>query len=161
VASLAGGTVHGLKEVLSVLLLRSLWKLSVYAVGAASFCLFVGTLIGTVPLSQRRFVSWIPYVQLAAYAWWMATHDEFRFVLYDYAPTLLVVTVLQASAWFSRRAQSAPWLIAGMLVSILAASVQAGGFSLHEHFNHNDLYHVIQMGGMVLFYRGAVLLRDR
>jgi Family of unknown function (DUF6962) len=31
---------------------------------------------------------------------------------------------------------------------------------LQRHFNHNDLYHVIQMVGMYVFYKGAILLRD-
>ena len=26
-------------------------------------------------------------------------------------------------------------------------------FALHEHFNHNDLYHVVQMAGTYLLYR--------
>jgi hypothetical protein len=31
---------------------------------------------------------------------------------------------------------------------------------LHRHFNHNDLYHVIQVAAMLLFYRGARRLTD-
>jgi hypothetical protein len=44
---------------------------------------------------------------------------------------------------------------------VLAAAVQASGFALHRHFNHNDLYHVVQIAAMVLFYTGARRLRDR
>ena len=40
------------------------------------------------------------------------------------------------------------------------AMVQASGFRLHEHFNHNDLYHVIQMVALVLLYRGAKRLQS-
>jgi hypothetical protein len=32
---------------------------------------------------------------------------------------------------------------------------------LHPGFNQNDLYHVIQMAAMGLFYTGAKRLRDR
>lgn len=31
----------------------------------------------------------------------------------------------------------------------------------HHDFDRNDRYHVIQMGGMYLSYRGALLLKDR
>jgi hypothetical protein len=48
-----------------------------------------------------------------------------------------------------------------VLVSFLAAGVQFNEIALHQHFNHNDLYHVIQMGGMYLFYRGALVLKDQ
>jgi hypothetical protein len=32
---------------------------------------------------------------------------------------------------------------------------QASGFALHQRFNHNDLYHVLQIAAMFLFYRGV------
>ena len=39
----------------------------------------------------------------------------------------------------------------GVLVSFLAVAVQVIESTLHDYLNHNDLYHVIQMGGMYLF----------
>jgi len=38
--------------------------------------------------------------------------------------------------------------------------VQVSGFSLHQHFNHNDLFHVFQMVGMIVMYRGSQLILD-
>jgi hypothetical protein len=38
---------------------------------------------------------------------------------------------------------------------VAAALVQRSGFALHRHFNHNDLYHVVQMLGTWLLYRGG------
>jgi hypothetical protein len=46
-------------------------------------------------------------------------------------------------------------------LAVVGAGVQASGFALHRHFNHNDLFHVIQLAATVLFYRGALRLRDR
>ena len=43
--------------------------------------------------------------------------------------------------------------------ALAAAAAQASGFDLHRHFNHNDLYHVVQIAAMVIFYRGARLMR--
>ena len=160
-ASLAGGTVHGFSTVLSEAILQSLWKVTTYAIGLASFFLLAGTLSACIMPSVRRFALLIPYVQLIVYALWMATHDDFRYAIYDYAFTNLSIVVLQLHAGISRRAVSAPWLIGGVLVSFLAAGVQFNEIALHQHFNHNDLYHVIQMGGMYLFYRGALVLKDR
>jgi len=42
------------------------------------------------------------------------------------------------------------------LVSLAASWVQVMRISLHENFNHNDLFHVIQMLGMYLMYRGGL-----
>jgi hypothetical protein len=160
-ASLAGGTVHGFSTILSEAVLQALWKFTLYAIGLASFFLLTGTLSACTLPSVRRFALLIPYVQLIVYALWMATHDDFRYAIYDYAFTNLSIVVLQLHAGISRRAVSAPWLIGGVLVSFLAAGVQFNEIALHQHFNHNDLYHVIQMGGMYLFYRGALVLTDR
>jgi hypothetical protein len=52
------------------------------------------------------------------------------------------------------------WILAGVAVCVVAALVQASGFALHRHFNHNDLYHLIQIAAMALLYRGARRLRD-
>ena len=38
---------------------------------------------------------------------------------------------------------------------------EARRLALHRHFNHNDLYHVIQIVALYLFYRGGALLVDR
>ncbi len=160
-ASLAGGTVHGFSTVLSEAILQSLWKGTTYAVGLASFFLLTGTLNACIAAPASRLVMPIPYVQLIVFAFWMATHDDFRYVIYDYALTNLCILAFQCHAGISRRAVSAPWLIGGVLVSFLAAGVQFNEIALHQHFNHNDLYHVIQMGGMYLFYRGALVLKDR
>ena len=141
--------------------LQELWKLTVYAIGLASFFLLTGTLSTCILPSVRRFVILIPYVQLIVYVLWMVTHDDFRYVIYEYAFTNLSILALQLHAGVTHRARSAPWLVGGVLVSFLAAAVQVNGIALHHHFNHNDLYHVIQIGGMYLFYRGALVLKDR
>jgi hypothetical protein len=160
-ASLAGGTFHGFSMLFSEAALQELWKLTVYAIGLASFFLLTGTFCACIPPSMRRFALLIPYVQLIVYVMWMAIHDDFQFAIYDYAVTNLGILALQLHAGITGRAKSAPWLVGGVLVSFLAAAVQVSGMSFHQHFNHNDLYHVVQMVGMFLFYRGALVLRDR
>jgi hypothetical protein len=160
-ASLAGGTFHGFSMLFSQAVLQELWKLTAYAIGLASFFLLTGTLSACIVPSVGRFVILIPYVQLIGYVLWMSAHDDFRYVIYDYAFTNLGILALQLHAGVTRRALSAPWLAGGVLVSFLAAGVQVNEIALHRHFNHNDLYHVVQMGGMYLFYTGARLLEDR
>jgi len=52
------------------------------------------------------------------------------------------------------------WLKKGLVISLVGVLIQVSGWSLHEHFNHNDLYHVVQMFGLYCFYRGALYLHD-
>ncbi len=50
------------------------------------------------------------------------------------------------------------WLRKGIVVSAVGILLMVNKVSLHQHFNHNDVYHVVQMVGLYFFYRGAVLL---
>ncbi len=93
------------------------------------------------------------------YAGWMATHDAFRFVIYDYGLAMLAVLLLQLPGLLRRR-PAAGWIAAGILVSFAAAAVQALRLAPHPSFNHNDLYHIIQIGAFYLLYRGGRLLQD-
>jgi hypothetical protein len=49
-------------------------------------------------------------------------------------------------------------MISAVAVSVAAAGVQAMHLAPHPGFNHNDLYHVMQIAAMWLFYRGARLI---
>jgi hypothetical protein len=160
-AALAGGTYHGFLPYLEGLPAFLLWKLTVFAVGLAALCLFAGIVVATLSGAPRKWLLALAGLKFLFYVVWMSGHDDFRFVIYDYAPALLGVFLLAIHAVLARRERFAPWLIGGVLVSFTAAGIQASGLALHAHFNHNDLYHVVQMGAFWLFYRGGALLRDR
>ena len=35
-----------------------------------------------------------------------------------------------------------------------------GYINTKEHFNHNDIYHIIQMAGMYYIYKGVLQIKD-
>lgn len=57
-----------------------------------------------------------------------------------------------------RRKYGHRWLQRGLFVTLVGVAIQQSGWGLHTHFNHNDLYHVVQMAGLYCLYRGAVAL---
>lgn len=59
-----------------------------------------------------------------------------------------------------KRRRGHRWLKGGILVSAIGLLIQQSGWSLHEHFNHNDIYHLVQMLGIFCLYRGAECLHD-
>ena len=90
----------------------------------------------------------------------MLGHDEFRFVIYDYGSTLAILLLLVVAAERTHGVEGhRAYIASGILVSIAAAGVQQSGIRLHRHFNHNDLMHVVQMGGVWLLYKGGARLR--
>jgi hypothetical protein len=53
------------------------------------------------------------------------------------------------------------WLVSGIAVTLFGALVQLTGFRRGRDFNHNDVYHLIQIVGLYLLFRGATTIHDR
>jgi len=138
-----------------------LWKGTVWLAGVASLTSLLGSLTAVLPGRFRRLILGVAWLKFAAYVLWMAGHDDFRYVVYDQLIAMTAILVLHACDLLTRKAPAARFVIAAVLVALGAAIVQRAGFDLHRHFNHNDLFHVVQIGANYLFYHGAILLRDR
>lgn len=160
-AALAGGSYHGFAPMLAPAALAALWRLTVLSIGVASFAMLCGSGAAVTTGTLRRVVLGLAALKLALYSAWMAGHDDFVFVIVDTGTAMAGVAVLHAWSLARSRERASLWMLAAVGVSVLAAAAQASGYALHRHFNHNDLYHVIQVAAMILFYNGAVLLTDR
>ncbi len=160
-ASFAGGTYHGFQYLLSRPVAAALWKATTLSMGVASFLLLAATINSAFSGRVRRWLIAAAGLKLAMYVAWMLGHDEFRFVIYEYGSTLAVLLLVVASGRTHGIDGHRALIASGVLVSIAAAAVQQSGIRLHRHFNHNDLMHVVQMGGMWLLYKGGARLRDR
>ena len=51
--------------------------------------------------------------------------------------------------------ESVKWIRRGLIVSALGFAIQKIGWDLHHHFNHNDIYHVIQIAGFWCLFEGV------
>ena len=60
----------------------------------------------------------------------------------------------------AKRREGIRWLKWAIAVSLAGLAVLVTKLSIHEHFNKNDLYHLIQMGGLYCLYRGALRLHN-
>ena len=161
VAAALGGTHHGFAPQLSEGTLSVLWKTTVLAVGVASFTMLAGSTVAATTGGLRKVLLTLAAAKLALYSAWMLAHSEYIYVIADTGITMAALVVLHGRSALRNDDRASLWVLCGVGVSVLAAGVQASGFALHRHFNHNDLYHVIQIAAMVLFYIGGVRLRDR
>ncbi len=78
------------------------------------------------------------------------------FIVYE---TVAMLFALGGYTWLARRGHlNGAWLMAGgILTTIVAAGVQAGkliSFTFIWSFDHNGVYHLIQMAGIVLIVAG-------
>jgi hypothetical protein len=58
----------------------------------------------------------------------------------------------------SERSEGISWLERAIAVTLIALAVLVLKLAPHRHFNHNDLYHAIQMAGLIFLYRAAIRL---
>lgn len=83
--------------------------------------------------------------------------DNFRvFIIYE---AIAMLFALVGYIWLAvkGRLKGALWMASGVLVTIIAAAVQATkvvAFSLIWDFDHNGAFHIIQIMGMLLLFIG-------
>ena len=155
IGALSGGVSHGFARYLTEAQSAWTWKATVYAVGLSMLFAVAGTIAGTrLRYAARTMLHALNVAAFAVYAVWMIGHDDFLYVICHYVPAMLGIALIQVFTWRSS-ADSARWLVSGVAVTLAGAVVQQSGFTIHRHFNHNDLYHVIQLIGLWLLYRGA------
>jgi hypothetical protein len=160
VGAALGGTVHGFASRLGVWR-RRLWKATQVALGGAGFWMTVALVLAMLPSPQREWLVALATVKLAVYLLVSARSDRFAVVIADQLASTAIVTVSALYGHLEWRAPSAPWIVLGLVVSLVGAMVQRGGRAPHPRFNHNDLYHVIEMVALLFFFRGGLLLVDR
>lgn len=155
IAAFAGGTYHGFLPWMDVNLAAALWRLTLLAIGWAAYAAVVATC--RVHLSKHQStVIWIARLQFGIYVLAAIATGEFIVAIIDYSLAFIFVLVVHFWAWRSRQDRAGLTVVGGVLVTFLAAGIQAAGIAPHEAFNHNDLYHVVQMAGTALLYRGAL-----
>lgn len=147
-----GGTWHGFTQS------ELLWKATLLTVGIATFAMVVGSACaafgGTWFQDRLRgLVIAAATMKLLLYSGLALYRDAFLLAIVDSGSAFVGVALMHLWRFNG-------WILAGVAVSVLAALVQASGFTLHRHFNHNDLYHVIQIAAVLLLYRGARRLTD-
>lgn len=145
-AAFLGGTWHGFVQS------DLLWKATILSVGVASFGMVAGSSRIVMSGPGGRLLFGVAALKLLLYAGWMLFHDDFIWVIADTGSALAIVGALHLWRFNG-------WMLAGVGVSVLAALAQASGLALHRHFNHNDLYHVVQIAAMLLFHRGLTYSR--
>ncbi len=78
---------------------------------------------------------------------------RFLLAIVDYGSTLVLLLMAYGTAFRSRPGAVA--FVSAILIAIAGATVQSLKLAPHPLFNHNDLFHVIQMLSFYFFYRGA------
>ena len=160
-AALVGALAHGTDPAGHAALRERFWRGALYATGLIGAATVAAVAFFAARGGVRTAILAFAGIKLVVFMYRVARQPEFRVAAADYGGALAILLAGAAYELSRRRAPGMTWLIAGVLVSLVAGIVQARRLAPHRHFNHNDLYHVIQMVALYAFYRGGALLADR
>jgi hypothetical protein len=159
VAAVAGGTWHGWSPRMTRPAADSLWLVTYAFVGLGNVLILAGAAWAVAGGALRTVLAGAAAVRFLVWFAFIVRDPDFRYVVYDYAGTLLALLVV--AAVLARRDRAAAcWIAAGVAVSLMGAAVQRARLAPASAFNHNDLFHVVQAAGLYLYFRAGRRLED-
>lgn len=156
-AALLGGTDHGFVEPAGLSRTPIRWATwAVLGLMTAAVLLTLGAqFLG--PARQRQMRG-LAAVQLLAYLVAVVVVDSFLVVVVNYLPVILALLAFNLHGL--RRGGDGHWtMVLGILVLLLASAVQALGIDTFSPLDHDGLYHLVSMPGVVLLYFGGRRLK--
>ena len=135
----------------------AMWKVSAIPVGVASYLFGLAIALAYFSARGRSVAQAVLLVQLLTYAICVALSDDFVIVIADYASVMVAILLVCLLHWSDMAAR---WIAAGVAISFVAAGAQISSIRIGP-LNHNDIYHVIELGGLYCWYRGGRQLTAR
>ncbi len=134
-----------------------MWKVSAIPVGVASYLFGLAIALAYFSPRVERVAKVVLLVQFLIYAICVALSDDFVIVIADYASVMVAILVVCLLHWSDHAAR---WIAAGVAISFVAAGAQISSVRIGP-LNHNDVYHVIELGGLYCWYRGGLQITAR
>ena len=159
-SALLGGTHHGFQEIIDPRVNAFVWDSTRWIVFFVSLAMLVGHSKAVFGEQITKWITVFALVKLAFFLSWAYTDPSFLVAIADYLPVLLFILVAESVLWYAHGTRESKFLVAGVVASLLGAAGQQAGVGLNEHFNHNDVYHVVTMVAIWLFYVGIIGLED-
>lgn len=158
VAGAAGGTSHGYFPTDGEPIHDALWLATLLALGGTAWCMW--GIAGAVAGGRARRVPWwlAPlhlFYAIAVIAIAQSAPPPFRWAIACYLPATLAL--LAVFAWRARSERASAWAAAGVVLTLAAAAVQVLEIAVHPRwFDHNALYHTVQVAGLALLLPAAL-----
>jgi hypothetical protein len=107
-----------------------------------------------------QWVKWLIVFTIFAFTIWINFNPDLINTVKLYLPSALFIIGVMTYGWLWKGDHGAMWVALGFMVTIGGASFTITKFGFHKHFNHNDIFHVIQISGMYFIYRGIMMITN-
>ena len=121
--------------------------------GAMTGCVLMTATTQFIPSRLHRLALGLTLLQFGLYALAVFLIDSFLVVIVNYAPAMLLLLALSMRGLGSGRGSLS--MIAGIAIQFGASGVQASGVDAFTPLDHNGLYHLISMVGVVFLFHGG------
>jgi hypothetical protein len=154
--SLLGAIAHAVKMSLSVH--EALWLFIYFFLGLTLTILALAAIYDWLGEGiARRLLYWLlPMPLFVVVVTWLGSGEFLYFVIFEALVMLFVLIVYSRLFW--QKKPGSGLILTGIIISLVAAAVQASGpmeINIVWLFDHNGLFHLIQMPGVLCFYFGA------
>lgn len=151
-AGVLGGTWHGFHASIPPAPLAWLWRFNEWAIGLFGLLAIAATTFAAFTGRLRRALLAIAAAGYVVFVVLSYGDDRFFLVLIQSIAVMVYVLFLHGTAL--RPNPASPWIVAGIAVSAVAALTQTSAIVLGP-LDHNDLFHIVQLGAMLLLFQGA------
>lgn len=156
-AALVGGLFHGLRHRIGNRMSNRLWRTTVILSAVVGFCLMLVAAHTEVGLLARNLLLMVGMVKLVLVLVMASRSWRFAVVAVDSGLSLLVLGGVAGWALYARAmGPTGWWIVAGVALSMVGAVVQQTRVWADRPFDHNDLFHLVQIASSLLFFQGAV-----
>lgn len=157
VSSFLGGTVHGFCSNPMTLCQTILWPTTLLSIGLTAVCCWI---IGGYFLFKKNIMQkWMAFIAClyVIYAIVVIFYiQKFFIAIISYLPAILFLFIANLMVFVKTKSSSCLWVMSGIITSFVAAYIQQAGVALNsEYFNHNATYHIVQIIGLCLLFKGA------
>lgn len=152
-ASAIGGTVHGFFPVKDSLGHDILWKLTLISIGVTALLSWImaGELLWQ---KYRKIILYLASAEFILYALYVIfINQEFKTAVYNYVPAIVLLLFSLIYIYVKSKKHRLLIGILGISLTFIAAWIQQSKIVLHPvYFNHNALYHLIQIIALLLVF---------
>ena len=153
-SALAGAVVHAFLPDPTTQAFAVVWRLTLSLIGIAAIAAFLTGAYMIFPAKRIPLLRWCALASFAAYqaiVLWVSVN--FAVAVAYYLPAAVF---LMFAFWSKRKTREGARRGAfGMLLMLVAASIQQLGIGIHPvYFDHNALYHTVEMVALLLLFLG-------
>lgn len=152
VSALLGGAWHGFGSMFGERAQAAMWRLTLLTFGASAAAFGAGAIAVTAPNVHALSLRLAAVTVFGIYG--VAALQNPRFATAGRMALLMLITFsAMSAALFLRGAmQPASLMLAGVVLNVAGIGLQLRNLSPHPRFNHNDLFHLLQLAALCCLY---------